>query len=120
MGKSHNQFLEYILLNMEDDICKRIKNFCRSNIENIIYNDSRYNHLSKVQYFGANDFGIQTAKVWEDKEITPDTICFEIIANPEVIFLYDYDGHYSMESDSYNKLWLRVQYLAKMDWITKT
>ena len=59
MGKSHNQFLEYILLNMEDDICKRIKNFCRNNIENIIYNDPRYNHLSKVQYFGLNDFGIQ-------------------------------------------------------------
>ncbi len=63
MGKSHNQFLEYILLNIEDDICKQIKNFCRSNIENIIYNDSRYNHLSKVQYFGVNDFGILTAKV---------------------------------------------------------
>lgn len=115
MGKNHNQFLEYILLNMEDDICKRIKNFCRSNIENIIYNDPRYSYLSKVQYFGVNDFGIQTAKVWEHKEISPDTICFEIIANPEVIFLYDYDGHYSMESDSYNKLWLRVQYFATMD-----
>ena len=29
-------------------------------------------------------------------------------------FLYDYDGHFSMESDSYNKLWLRVQYLAQL------
>ncbi len=87
MGKSHNQFLEYILLNLEDDICKRIKNFCSDNIENIIYNDPRYNHLSKVQYFGVNDFGIQTAKVWEHKEISEDTICFEIIANSEVVFL---------------------------------
>ena len=84
------------------------KEFCRSNIENIIYNDPRYNHLSRFQYFGVNDFGIQTAKVWEHKEISEDAICFEIIANPEVVFLYDYDGHYSMESDSYNKLWLRV------------
>lgn len=115
MGKSHNQFLEYILLNMENDICKRIKNFCRSNIENIIYNDPRYTDYKRIEYRGVNDFGIQTAKVWEHREISEDTICFEIIANPEVIFLYDYDGHYSMDSDSYNKLWLRVQYLAKLD-----
>ena len=55
MGKSHNQFLEYILLNMENDICKRIKNFCRSNIENIIYNDPRYTDYKRIEYRGLND-----------------------------------------------------------------
>ena len=107
MGNSHNQFLEYILLNMENDICKRIKNFCRSNIENIIYNNPRYTDYKRIEYRGVNDFGIQTAKVWEHREISEDTICFEIIANPEVIYLYDYDGHYSMDSDSYNYCQLR-------------
>ena len=81
MGKSYNQFLEYILLNMENDICKRIKNFCRSNIENIIYNDPRYTDYKRIEYRGVNNFGIQTAKVWEHRGISEDTICFAIITN---------------------------------------
>ena len=109
----YNKFLDYVKRYLENDVLRRVKNFCRSCAANIIYNDPYYSCYSKIEYFGINDLNIITCKAWEYNKL-PEGICFEVIVNPEIIFYADFSGQYDMESDSYNKLWLRVQYIAQL------
>lgn len=113
--KTGNRFSDFIRDRLGDDVWKRAKTFCKLHAANIVYNqgDPRYERYFNLEYFGVSDVEIKDVKVWDDNA-SPDSIVFDVIVNPTVVIYGQYSKHGDCESFPYDRLWLRLQYTAKV------